>query len=166
MEKLNTAKDVNKYITDYIKLADAKIGAYITLSTAFSAVLVPSIVKLFSATDVGCWKPVLILVFLMAIGSYVGTLFYCLNALSPNTKGATSLVSFPDINKLTNDEYIQKFNELKDDDALVNEYLKHNKTLSAIVMQKFANLSKATELCYFWIGAYVLLFVIQALIVK
>lgn len=165
MEKLIAAKNVNSYITDYIKLADTKIGAYITISTAISAALIPTIQKLLLTPNLGYYLTVLIILYSISVLAFIATLICSLNALSPKTTPAKSLVSFPDINKLTQDEYLNSYAALTETD-LINEYLKHNKTLSEIAINKFKWLGRATNFCYVWILIYILLYVTQFFIIN
>lgn len=160
MELLNTARESNKYITDYIKIADAKIAGYVTISSAVSALMLPNIQRWLVSQPITGWYQLYFLLFLLAAIIFMGTLLFSLRALSPRVDAADSLVSFPDISKMNTNDYILKFNKLTEQE-ITDEYLKHNKTLSLIATKKFYYLKCATNCCLAWVPLYLLLFLIQ-----
>ncbi|MES2802588.1 MAG: Pycsar system effector family protein [Bdellovibrionota bacterium] len=163
MEQLTTARENNRYISDYIKVSDAKIAGFISISTAISAAVLPSFYKWLGAKPVT--NSYILFWGLLILGTlfFLGTLICCLNALSPRVDTAKSLVSFPDIAKMNLSDYQDAFKKLTTDDAILMEYLKHNKALSDITLAKFKWLKKATTACYVWITIYVFLFIIYGI---
>lgn len=157
---LLAAKSTNQYITDYIKVADAKIAGYITISSAISALVLPNINRWLITQPITGWYQLYYFLFALAVVLFVGTLISAACALSPRVDAAKSLVSFPDIAATQLDTYISQFLNLKSEE-IAAEYLKHNKTLSLIAMNKFKKLKYATNFCYGWISIYLFLYVIQ-----
>ena len=154
MNKLAHSKGISDYITGYIKVADAKIGIYITLGTTASAIVSPKIFDWLSASPINSKFFILWALFVCAAMAFLATLFCTFRALSPRVESAESLVSFPDIAKIDPEEYADKFEAITEK-GLLREYCKHNVTLSSIASKKFCWLGRATKFSYIWIVLYI-----------
>lgn len=159
-DRLAAAKSVNQYITDYIKVADAKIAGYVTISTGISAVVLPNLQRWLATHPITGWYQLFYFLLGLSILFYLGTLVSALCALSPKVDPANSMVSFPDISSSDLSDYTMRFCRLSNEEILT-EYIKHNKTLALIAMSKFKKLKYATNFSFAWISLYVLLYLIQ-----
>lgn len=162
MADLQTAKDINNYVTGYIKVADAKVAGFVTVSTAASSFVLPNLYKWLADTPINGWYYLFWLLLVVASLALIGTLVCALNALSPKANSAYSLVSFPDIASMTPDNYSKAYLALSEKD-LINEYLKHNITLSSVAVGKFKWLKYATKCSYVWAVLFVVLYVYHAI---
>ena len=162
MANLQTAKDINSYVTGYIKVADAKVAGFVTVSTAISSFILPSLYRWIAEKPINGWYYLFWILLVTASLALVGTFICALNALSPKSNPANSLVSFPDISKMTSETYAKAFFDLSEKD-LNNEYSKHNVTLSAIAMAKFRWLKYATICSYIWATLFIGLYVCYAI---
>lgn len=160
MDKLKEIKDVSSYITGYIKLADAKIAGYITIGSAISALLIPVISKWLVSHPHNpclyfCW-----ILFGIGITLFVAMLICALNAVSPRPDPAKSLVSFPDIAKMSSAEFTKTF-EATSEKELTQEYAKHSAVLADIAAKKFLWLKRATNLTYAWVSIFLFLYLVS-----
>ena len=141
------ASRTNAYLLDYIKFADAKAGAILTFAgvvgggiastaakTLADARTVAAGIELGAAVVIGA---VLVLA--------IGVAMFCLRALAPNTPGAASLTSFPDIARMPLDQYVGSVAGLTTDEAAAREYANHNWTLSRVAQSKFDAIKAATR---------------------
>ncbi|MBY0315398.1 MAG: hypothetical protein K2Q26_07755 [Bdellovibrionales bacterium] len=158
---MQTAKDINNYVTGYIKVADAKVAGFVAVSTAVSSFILPNLYKWLAETPINGWYYLFWLLLVVGSLALVGTLICALNALAPNAKPAHSLVSFPDIASMTPESYSKAYLALSEKN-LINEYLKHNVTLSSVAVGKFKWLKYATKCSYVWAILFVILYVCYA----
>lgn len=146
MDKTEFAANTNSYITDYIKLADVKAGALLTLSSLLAAGVGRLTISLFDALEGhnACWYYCAFIVILGFVVSLAGTLWKSLQALNPNVEKteADSLHSFPDIAERSYEDYIQASQELSCK-AIASHFCTHNWTLSRIANAKFKALQRA-----------------------
>lgn len=161
MADLQTAKDINNYVTGYIKVADAKVAGFVTVSTAISSFVLPNLYKWLAEAPINGWYYFFWLLLIISNLALVGTLICALNALAPKANSAHSLVSFPDIANMTPDKYSMTYLALSEKD-LINEYLKHNVAMSSIAVKKFKWLKCATKCSYVWTVLFVTLYVCHA----
>ena len=159
MELLNTAKANNQYITDYIKFADTKVAGFITISSAISSLVLPSLYKWLGLHEINGLYLVYWTLLILGNLLFIGTIVSSLLALSPKATRANSLVSFPDIHDSSINEYTSRFLKLNNTE-ITEEYLKHNKTLSEIAFKKFKWIKIATRCCFGWIIIFGVLYLI------
>lgn len=162
MSNLQTAKDINSYITSYIKVADAKVAGFVSVSAAISGFVLPNLSKWIAENPINGLYYLFWILLTIASLALVGTLICALNALTPKASPANSLISFPDIAKMTPDSYKKAYHALSEKD-LINEYLKHNVILSSIAVSKFKWLKYATNCSYVWAVVFVSLYLCYAL---
>jgi len=147
--ELNTAraryaKDVNSYVSDYIRFADVKVGVVLTLSLAMVGVIVkaaPTISVAAAHTLVG-QATFLALAWATAATAAL-TLIFCALALKPRTQKILSLNSFPDIAAIDEIQYIAKLRAL-DEEQIVAHIASHTWSLSKIAVQKYRYVGFAT----------------------
>lgn len=149
MDKSEFVASTNSYITDYIKFADVKAGALLTLSSLLAAGIGRLSFSLFDALKGrdSCWCWVVTIVVTIWFGvSLLGTLWMSLRALSPNLQKAKgSLRSFPDIAGRSCERYIQSSLELNSEEQIVSHFCAHNWMLSRIADAKFKALQYAVS---------------------
>ncbi len=137
----------NASISEYIRFADKKAGAVIAGCTALAgaaAVLLTHTLATIPAlgSQFCAWLAVTQVVFLAQ------SCWSCLNALSPRvpksgpTQRLPSLVSFPDIESHTHTTRLAFTLTLSEND-LLDQLLRHQRTLSIIATQKYECLDAA-----------------------
>jgi hypothetical protein len=161
MSDLQSAKDINEYVTGYIKIADAKVAGFVTVTTAISGFLLPNLYRWIAEKPIDGWYYLFWTLLVVGSLALLATLLCALNALSPSSDPAESLVSFPDISKMTPIEYKKAYFALSEKD-LSFDYLKHNIALSKIAMKKFKWLKLATRSSYLWVTLFGCLYVFYA----
>lgn len=162
MDKTEFAANTNSYITDYIKLADVKAGALLTLSSLLTAGIGRLTISLFDALKGrdACWSYCAFIVIIGFVVSLAGTLWKSLQALKPNVeKSKDSLHSFPDIAGRSYEDYIQASQELSWK-KIASHFCNHNWTLSHIANAKF----KAIQCAIFWLRFTIVTALILALL--
>ncbi len=153
MNKNEYSHEINKYITDYIKLADAKAATILTF-LAFSLGGMFSLTKFIlsksSEENLSNYKiPIFILgviILLITLIFTLITIFKVFKAIKPDVeRSSNSLNSFPNINEYKSvEEYTKEFSKITEDD-ISTEYSKHNWEISNICMNKNTNLSEALD---------------------
>lgn len=150
MDKIKFVASTNSYITDYIKFADLKAGALLTLSSLIAAGLgkfSDSLFDVLKGRD-SCWYWFTVIVIIFVGVSLLVTLWRTLSALHPNLKKAKdSLHSFPDIAARSCEDYTQSAKKLDSGEKIVSHFCAHNWTLSRIANAKFQALQRA----FFWL---------------
>ena len=139
------AVQVNNYVTDYIKYADAKAVACITLVSMATGVLVATSGSIIAgAKGIGGILYVLALLALCSLMvSTICTLWFALNALRPRVKSPNkSLHSFPDIAEVKLDNLKSEMDKLSPTE-IRNEVIKHNLSLSLIAKEKFESIDRS-----------------------
>lgn len=153
MNKNEYSHEINKYITDYIKLADAKAATVLTF-LAFSLGgmfgLIKFILSKSSEESLSNYRvPIFILGGFILVATLIFTLITILKvfkAIKPDVKRSTkSINSFPNINQFkTVDEYTKEISKISEDD-ISKEYSKHNWEISNICVEKHTNLGEAID---------------------
>ncbi len=141
------AAKTNAYVTDYIKFGDAKSGAILSFATLVAGAVASSapgslrLLRAFSplALAVGALAVLGVLAFSLAVA------MACIQALAPRTPKASSLHSFPDIATMKPGDYESRLRAI-DHGGVTREYANHTQTLSAVAVQKFDSIARATRL--------------------
>jgi hypothetical protein len=153
------AEKTNTYLTEYIKFADAKAAAILTVLGIVGGVTAAAAKPILLAS-----RQASVVAQIAAIGTAGAVLlaatlatWHCLGALSPRTDSAAkSLHSFPDIALEDPDAYSAKIISAEREE-LVRAFCLHNVTLSRIARSKYAAISSATRcMTVAVIAAYVL----------
>jgi hypothetical protein len=131
-------QEVSKYISEYIKFADAKAAAVLTIIGmvgALSGVAAPTIFEAASA-DARLWWGGCVITGAVAISVVMG-IHFTVAALMPRSVGAgESLASFPDIARLDVESYLKRTTGLTAE-QVDREYALHNATLARVALAKF-----------------------------
>lgn len=133
------------YISDYIKFADAKAGAVMTITVALGAVAGFAANEFFAAVRAASdvWFAAATIIAAVGAACAAMTVWFCIEALAPNTTAAqNSLASFPDIAKMDAVAYKSAVVAL-DSAAAAAEFASLNTTLAAIASLKFGNVRTA-----------------------
>lgn len=171
MDKHQYAQNINTYITDYIKFADAK-GAAILSAIGLISTGVYYLTDAF-LKDVGILKCGKIFFVVVGLTIVFFSLFLAIKALmdvfktfKPNiTKSTDSLNSFPNITQFDSvEKYVSKLKALDADDIYV-ELSKHNWELSSICSNKYTHVGSAISYFKNFVGCSAL-FLIWYLVVK
>ena len=155
MNKSEFVASTNSYITDYIKFADVKAGALLTLSSLLAAGIGRLSFGLFDSLEGrdSCWCWAITVVTIWVGVSLLGTLWMSLRALSPNLqKAKDSLRSFPDIAGCKCEDYTQSSLKLNSEEEIVSHFCAHNWTLSRIADAKF----KALQCAVSWLRSAII----------
>lgn len=139
---------INTYVTDYIKLADAKAASIIGVAGIVVGGVFTQTNKylpqmLIDSKFLALVSIILLVTFLVATVLVFGK---CLAALSPRLKLASnSLNSFPDISKYpTAKDYYQKVESLgQSPNSILENLSSHNWVLSKVAAEKFDNIKVA-----------------------
>lgn len=156
-EALTQAREVGKYITDYIKFADAKAGLTLTFTAAVGSVVgatAPAVLAVAKDAGVVAVGFVGAAIAATAISVFM-VLLHASAAISPRSDPAqASLVSFPDIARIPTDEYVERVAQASTEQSL-RDYSLHNATLARIATAKFKALAMAMRWARFALfGAY------------
>jgi hypothetical protein len=143
------SQSTNSYITDYIKVADAKAGAIIggvvALGTALGATAQPVIAAAHQGPQPTAACVLLCVLYVCTALAMVLAIIHSLGTLSPRTPSAEkSLNSFPDIASMSVDAYATAVAGLNET-LICNNYARHNATLARIAMAKFAHVKKSLK---------------------
>lgn len=158
MDRTEFAARNRDYVTDYIKFADAKAGAILTLGLAVSGLL-GSLADKLATILTGAALPIKALTVVGGIVVVASTAMVVHNivlALSPRTSGAAkSLASFPDI-AADKAWYLEQCQQLAHE-TISTHFERHVAHLSSIATEKFDSIRRAV----FWLqiqilGAYAL----------
>jgi hypothetical protein len=148
------AASTNAYLLDYIKFGDAKAGAILTLAGVIGggiASLAPK--TLADALAVSHWLALGVALTLAAALIFAVTIaVYCARALAPQTPTAGSLHSFPDIGRMTLEQYASGVDKLTEESA-TREFINHNWTLSRVASTKFNAIALAIRFIPWMIAA-------------
>ncbi len=138
------ATNTNAYLLDYIKFGDTKAGAILALAGVIGggiASLAPK--TLTDALKLSHWLAIgVALTLAAALGFAITIAVYCARALAPQTPVAASLHSFPDVARMTLEQYASGVDKLTEESA-TREYVNHNWTLSRIASMKFDAIATA-----------------------
>lgn len=145
MDPQDQAQEVNKYINDSIKFADAKAGIVLTFICAVGTALgvaAPAILEAARTLHTAIFVLGIVACGLAAL-SVLMVLWHALAAISPRIdRSQGSIVSLPDIAALDPKEYMERASSVSSNDA-TGAYVLHNVTLSGIAVAKFEALSHA-----------------------
>jgi hypothetical protein len=160
MQNDEFAKSVREYLLDYIKFADAKATAVLTIVAGLGSVVGFSADKfLDSVIDSTVTAAVATLLIGILVLSALLSAYYCIRALSPSTPSKHgALCSFPDIAAMNHDDYVSRIAGLSPDMVAV-DLASHTHTLSTIAGSKFSAIRVATK----WLA--VLLITVALLVV-
>lgn len=139
MASLVYIQKVNSDIVDYIKFADTKAAALLTLAGVVGGGVGSTTTSMLetSAKLKGCTGTVLGFVSACVILAALVVAICCIGALKARTPKANSINSFPDIASMPkSDDYIASL-EAQDEPSLSTELARHNWSLSSIAMSKF-----------------------------
>jgi hypothetical protein len=143
--RLEFGENTRSYLTDYIKFADGKAGAVLTLgiAVASAAGAVADRTSQSFAHVNGAFSVVAILLGFPVVVSTVMLILHAIRAIAPNTKSAQhSLASFPDIASMRPEDYVAACRGLSEDGA-VEAYAQVNARLATIATAKFASITEA-----------------------
>jgi len=131
------AKEVNAYTNDYIRFADVKAGAVLTLTVAVAGALGNAIHSIVAAANNhSAVKGVLAVSCVLAAFATAVSIVFSTFCLIPRVTSLPSLNSFPDIANLEPDAYAAKVAALTETE-IANNLSIHNVTLARIALKKF-----------------------------
>jgi hypothetical protein len=140
------AAQVNHYITDYIKFADAKAGgilAVVSIVGTAVGVSADEILAVAHSLHIAAFAIGFVACGTAAVAVLL-TLLQCVSALAPRIQQAPfSLSSFPDIARQSPASYATSVSQLTPQ-GIAEHYSVHNVLLSQIASKKFAALANAT----------------------
>lgn len=139
------AKEINSYVSEYIRFADLKAGATLTLTIAMSGALGSAIPKIVGAANTSsATKTVFVVLFVLAAIAAVLTILYSAFVLIPRVPPTPtrSLNSFPDIAQLKPEDYAAQIAALTESDIAKNLSV-HNVTLALVAKKKFNAITTA-----------------------
>jgi hypothetical protein len=143
------SQSTNSYITDYIKVADAKAGAIIggvvALGTALGATAEPVIAAARGASEPSAACILLCTLYVATALTMILAVIFSLGTLLPRIpKSETSLNSFPDIATMGPDAYVAAVASLSEP-AICENYSRHNVTLARIAVEKFSHVKRSLK---------------------
>src|SRR6266404_632682 len=98
VSQVKYAKDVNLYVNEYIRFADLKAGAVLTLTIGVAAALAKALPAIFAAAgSSGKAQTILAIPTLIATVAGAMSIVFCALALIPRGEKQPSLNSYPDI---------------------------------------------------------------------
>lgn len=174
MKIIEYTNEINKYITDYIKFADAKAATLLTfLGVSLGALF--SLVKYTLAksneANMLNYKMVIFFVFGVVLAFTllfaVCTILDIFKTIKPDSSTSTSsLNSFPYIASIDSAEkYLEEVKTIDEaGDKISTEYTKHNWEISKVCQDKYGNLSSATDNFKFFIIGMVILLTITTIV--
>lgn len=161
------SKGINTYISEYIKIADAKAGSIIgftgLVSGAIATQLYKTIPKIF-INSVCFGVGTSVVVGLLIVASALVFYFSFLALLPRTPKSKKSLNSFPDIASFgTPEEYADAVKSISSnkEEEIAKNYSYHNWVLSNVAMEKFANIKKSL----LWLKASLIITIITGIVI-
>lgn len=154
MAQIEFAKYVRDYLLDYIKFADTKAAALLTIVAALGSVVGFSAERFFewAAKSQGVVAASALLLIAVFVLSAAMAGYHCLTALNPAVQPEHgALCSFPDVAKMQHSDYVQQIAAI-DNDRVVHDIASHTHTLSKIASAKFSAIRSATQ----WLGLLLL----------
>ncbi|WP_437945560.1 Pycsar system effector family protein [Sorangium sp. So ce296] len=145
MDSAEFSSKANAYLTEYVKIADAKAGAILAFAAAVGAVVSATSERMLTTARTAAWWAFWLgAVTAAAVAvSVLMTLVHTIDALSPRTgKAEHSLHSFPDIANMASEAYVNAVVALTPE-AISRNYSLHNHTLAQIALAKFGSIEKA-----------------------
>lgn len=137
--------DVRDYVSGYIRFADAKAGALLTILTFMVGGLTAgwsSMLAQLEGAPMWCMWLTFALSLISAASTAL-TIWHSVVALSPRAPRAkTSLASFPDIAAMDTDQYLREVLNASDHQIRL-EYAALNSTLSRVAASKFESVGRA-----------------------
>lgn len=157
-------RDRNSYINEYIRFADAKAGAVLSFMSALMGAIGFLTQEVLKATTIAPppWlslpKAAFILtggcLLLIVVVAAIMVTLRCMKALDPRLSPAhKSLASFPDISTQNASGLTELIGVMaSDENAVAEEYAKHNIVISLVAMDKFRAISSSIA----WLRAMVI----------
>ncbi len=145
MDAAEFACKTNAYLTEYIKVADAKAAAILTFTALVGAVVSATSERVLTASRTAApWLVgVSALILLAVAGTVAMILWHTFWTLLPRTQTANkSLNSFPDIASMSPEDFAKQVGSLTAD-TITTHYSLHNHTLATIANAKFESLKRA-----------------------
>ncbi|MEJ7598496.1 MAG: Pycsar system effector family protein [Kofleriaceae bacterium] len=139
------AKEVNSYINEYIRFADVKAGAGLTITIAVAGALGKAVPALLAATNNTSGKAFMTGLLLIAGAATAMSIIFATLALIPRVACAQpSLNSFPDIANYEPGKYADEVAELTER-GIARNLSFHNVTLANVAMKKFKSITTAVR---------------------